>query len=192
MPIIRRRETSSQRHQEFEPAASLMTPWRRKRPALRCNLPGRSSPSLYVAVGINGHHRDDPAFGEEDMIERLSASKSICSHWQGMNSRSAMSSLRWRVGTASKSRLRGEYEFIPCQHLRIPLVADGTNKLSSKGPGASRCSPRCAPGRHNAPRSQFALIEIALFILGTPTDLKEMLPDTSSQQAEPAPSFHQY
>ena len=40
--------------------------------------------------------------------------------------------------------------------------------------------------------AQFALIEIALFILGTPTDLKEMLPDTSSQQAEPAPSFHQY
>jgi hypothetical protein len=31
------------------------------------------------------------------------------------------------------------------------------------------------PGRHNAPRSQFALIEIALFILGTPTDLEEML-----------------
>jgi hypothetical protein len=40
--------------------------------------------------------------------------------------------------------------------------------------------------------AQFALIEIALFILGTPTDLKEMLPDTSSQQAEPAPSFRQY
>ena len=35
-----------------------------------------------------------------------------------------MSSLRPRGCTASKSRLWGEYEFIPCQRLRIPLVSD--------------------------------------------------------------------
>jgi hypothetical protein len=52
--------------------------------------------------------------------------------------------------------------------------------------------PRLSHSRSRPVRSQFALIEIALFILGTPTDLKEMLPDTSSQRAEPAPSFHQY
>ena len=45
--------------------------------------------------------------------------------------------------------------------------------LKSSG-AAWRCSPRCAAGRHNAPRTQFALVEIALFILGTPTDLKEI------------------
>jgi hypothetical protein len=40
-----------------------------------------------------------------------------------------MSSLRPRGGTASNSRLPGEYEFIPCQHPRIPLVADRTSEL---------------------------------------------------------------
>src|SRR6476659_9450897 len=65
------------------------------------------------------------------------------------------------------------------------LGAAGARRRTARVPGAD--------GTHCFDRlRQLALIEIALFILGTPTDLKEMLPDTSSQQAEPAPSFHQY
>jgi hypothetical protein len=68
------------------------------------------------------------------------------------------------IGTASTHRANSGKTIVHCRNSEIPLAA----------------------------AAQFALIEIALFILGTPTDLKEMLPDTSSQRAEPAPSFHQY
>ena len=41
--------------------------------------------------------------------------------------------------------------------------------------------PRLSHSRSRPARSEFALIEIALFILGTPTDLKEMLPDLAER-----------
>ena len=46
-----------------------MKSWHRKRPALRCSLPVNRCHLDNIAIGINCHHRDDPAFGEEDMIQ---------------------------------------------------------------------------------------------------------------------------
>lgn len=89
-------------------------------PSDRCHLND-------MAVRVNRKYRGDPPIGEEDIVERLSASMRTCSRWQRMCSSSSISRLIVLGGRASKSRLRGHFDetFIPLNRVRFALVPRG-------------------------------------------------------------------
>jgi hypothetical protein len=79
-----------------------------------------------VAVYADGSVRDDAAIGEEYVVERaLSASIRTCARLQLMFSSSGISRLRLREGSASNSRLRGQFDaaFIFFNRARFALAS---------------------------------------------------------------------
>src|ERR1700730_6840366 len=65
-----------------------------------------------------------PLSGKKTWSSALSASIRICARWQRICSSSGMSRLRLRAGSASKSRLRGQFDeaFTLCNRARLALV----------------------------------------------------------------------
>src|ERR1700730_17259408 len=97
-------------------------------PKKACILVQPSRPIVAISIALPSTYtattETTPLSGKKTWSSELSASMRTCSHWQRMCLSSGMSRLRLREGSASKSRLRGQFDksFIPLNRARLALV----------------------------------------------------------------------
>src|SRR5580692_1651049 len=97
-------------------------------PKIACTSVKPSLPTVAISMIVLSNEtattETTPLSGKKTWSSALSASIRICARWQRICSSSGISRLRLRAGSASNSRLWGQFDevFTLCNHARLALV----------------------------------------------------------------------